>query len=113
MRKRTKIGAIPVPDKDAELKPGDFSAVLEAVPAECVLIGGQAVAWWAGRYGIKAVVEGREQECGFQVLSAVPIDSIRREARHGNPEDRQKLQRFLSLHWPKVIASGQTDPMEQ
>ena len=59
---RIKTGAIPVPNKDAQLKPGDFSAVLQAVPTDCVLIGGQAVAWWAGRYGIKTVVEGHDQE---------------------------------------------------
>jgi hypothetical protein len=262
---RIKTGASPLPDKDAKLTPGDFSTVLQAVPANCVLIGGQAVAWWAGRYGIKAVVKGQEQEVtsndidfwgthedllelashlqrkpvlpgrheitlllgsialetkgkktalevlhhvpgldsanplsaavpaglptagggreflvlspvslvlaklhalrhfsqeqrqdlahlqvslkaskmfiaealkqsarlalwncnrlidahrqkpnqkleqkhGFQILSAVPIDSVRSEARLGKPEDRRRLQRFLSIQWPKIIAAGQ------
>jgi len=59
---RIKADALPVIDKNARLKPSDFSAILQAVPADCVLIGGQAVAWWAERYGIKAVVEGKEQD---------------------------------------------------
>jgi len=267
---RIKTGAIPVPDKDAKLKPGDFSAILLAVPADCVLIGGQAVAWWAERYGIKAFVKGKEQEVtsrdidfwgtredlfkiasrlkrrpalpnryemtllvgaieleaggwktalevlhavpgldsanplsaavpeelraaagrrkllvmspvslvlaklhalrhfsqedrqdlvhlrvslkasrafitealkqsarlalwncnrlidahrqkpnrkmeekhGFQILSAVPVDSIRSEAQQGNPETRERLQKFLSIQWLKVTAATQTGPME-
>jgi hypothetical protein len=40
----------------------DFSEVLLAVPEDCVLIGGQAVAWWAERYGIRAEVGGQEEE---------------------------------------------------
>ena len=59
---RIETGAIPVSDKDAKLKPSDFLTILRAVPADCVLIGGQAVAWWAERYGIKAVVKGKDQE---------------------------------------------------
>jgi hypothetical protein len=59
---RTKTGAMPVPDRSAKLKPVDFSDVLLAVPGDCVLIGGQAVAWWAERYSIKAMVRGRERE---------------------------------------------------
>jgi len=59
---RTKGGIIPIPDKDAKLKPLDFSEVLLAVPEDCVLIGGQAVAWWAERYAIKAEVGGKERE---------------------------------------------------
>jgi hypothetical protein len=60
---RTKLAArIPVADKDAKLRPIDFLEVLRIVPEDCVLVGGQAVAWWAERYGIKPVVEGKEQE---------------------------------------------------
>lgn len=59
---RSRKLPIPVPDKGARLKPGDFAIILRHVPHDCVLIGGQAVAWWAERYGVKAIVRGREQE---------------------------------------------------
>lgn len=59
---RIRTVPLPAPDKSAKLKPGDFLAVLQAVPETCVLIGGQAVAWWAERYAIKAVIHGREQD---------------------------------------------------
>ena len=267
---RIETGAIPVSDKDAKLKPSDFLTILRAVPADCVLIGGQAVAWWAERYGIKAVVKGKEQEVtsrdidfwgtredlfqiaahlkrrpalpnryemtllvgaiqleaggkkttlevlhavpgldsanplsaavpeeiqaavggrkllvmspvslvlaklhalrhfsqedrqdlihlqvslkaskafitqalkqsarlalwncnrlieahrqkpnrkmeqkhGFEILSAVPLDGIQSAVQEGNLEDRERLQRFLSIQWPKVTAVAQIDPME-
>ncbi len=41
----------PMPDRDARFKPEDFAQVIASVPAGCPLIGGQAVAWWAARYG--------------------------------------------------------------
>lgn len=59
-----KLRRVPLPqvDKSARLKPKDFSEILRAVPYECVLIGGQAVVWWAERYGIKMEVRGQKQE---------------------------------------------------
>ena len=59
-----KIRRVPLPevDKSGRLKPKDFSEILRAVPYECVLIGGQAVVWWAERYGIKMEVRGKEQD---------------------------------------------------
>src|ERR1039457_4466387 len=30
--------------------PSDFAAVIQHVPEECPLVGGQAVAWWAQEY---------------------------------------------------------------
>lgn len=44
---------LPEPDPQAKFKPGDFDVVLQNIPPHCVLIGGQAVAWWAERYSIK------------------------------------------------------------
>lgn len=58
---RIKPRPLPVPDKDAKLQPTDFLDVLRAVPADCVLIGGQAVAWWSQRYGISPVIRGKAQ----------------------------------------------------
>lgn len=43
--------SLPIPDANARLTPSDFGSVLSALPDQCVLIGGQAVAWWALRYG--------------------------------------------------------------
>ena len=59
---RSRKIPISAPGKDVRLQPKDFSTVLAAIPEDCVLIGGQAVAWWAERFGIKAIVDGREQE---------------------------------------------------
>jgi hypothetical protein len=59
---KIRAGNIPIPDESAALKPVDFTDVLLVIPEECVLIGGQAVAWWAERYGIKAEVKGQPQE---------------------------------------------------
>lgn len=44
---------LPKPDPEARFQPGDFDDILEHLPETCVLIGGQAVAWWAQRYAIK------------------------------------------------------------
>ena len=32
--------------------PSDFGEIIQKVPEECALVGGQAVAWWAVHYGI-------------------------------------------------------------
>ena len=59
-----KLRRVPLPEvnKSGRLKPKYFSEILRAVPYECVLIGGQAVVWWAERYGIKMEVRGKEQD---------------------------------------------------
>ena len=44
---------LPKPDPGARFKPGDFDEVLEHLPSTCILIGGQAVAWWAEKYSVK------------------------------------------------------------
>ncbi len=46
------IPLLPKPESGAKFKPGDFEEILQNVPAKCVLIGGQAVAWWAEKYAI-------------------------------------------------------------
>jgi hypothetical protein len=55
-----------------------------------------------------------EQAHGFQILSAVPIDSIQREAQHANlsRKDRRRLQNFLTIHWPTITGANQAKPME-
>jgi hypothetical protein len=57
---KNRATEFPVPEKGASLTPEDFSSVLSHVPEECVLIGGQAVAWWARRYGAKSQVTSRD-----------------------------------------------------
>jgi hypothetical protein len=42
----------PLPDRRARFKLDDFAEVIASVPENCPLIGGQAVAWWAARYGL-------------------------------------------------------------
>src|SRR5438094_219658 len=44
--------AYPLPDRNVRFKPEDFAEVIANVPEGCPLIGGQAVAWWAARYGL-------------------------------------------------------------
>ena len=43
---------LPKPEPGAKFKPGDFEEILRNIPSTCVLIGGQAVAWWAEKYTI-------------------------------------------------------------
>ena len=59
------------PQKDAGLgfSPFDFSHVIAGLPEGCPLVGGQAVAWWAGRFGIKI----RKGE-GFEPITSGDID---------------------------------------
>src|SRR5438045_1918185 len=49
---QTKQKGHPLPDPEARFKPEDFAEVIATVPEGCPLIGGQAVAWWAARYGL-------------------------------------------------------------
>jgi hypothetical protein len=51
----------PIPDISAKLTLHDFVDVLRVVPENCVLVGGQAVAWWAERYRLQPVIEGKRQ----------------------------------------------------
>lgn len=44
---------LPVPAPGTRLTPTAFSELFKIIPSNCVLIGGQAVAWWAGRYDIR------------------------------------------------------------
>ncbi len=55
---------MPVPEPGIKLKPVDFVEVLHHIPESCILIGGQAVAWWAERYQLK--LEGVEKEITSQ-----------------------------------------------
>ena len=43
---------LPRISSDVKLRPHDFLAVLKSIPDGCPMIGGQAVAYWANRYGI-------------------------------------------------------------
>jgi len=47
-----RLFPLPKPDPEAKFKPGDFEELLRNIPGRCVLIGGQAVAWWAEKYAI-------------------------------------------------------------
>ena len=38
--------------KSLKFSPSDFAAVIAHLPEGCPLVGGQAVAWWAARYGL-------------------------------------------------------------
>lgn len=50
---KIKFVPVPKPEPGTKLKPRDFDTLLGKIPATCVLIGGQAVAWWAERYSIR------------------------------------------------------------
>jgi hypothetical protein len=64
---RSSIGSFPIPVETAELTPVEFAHVLLHIPEECVLIGGQAVAWWAERYGLKSELNGKEAITGLDI----------------------------------------------
>jgi hypothetical protein len=46
----TTEGTQPEPHKKRIFVPSDFGEVIQKVPDECPLVGGQAVAWWAQKY---------------------------------------------------------------
>jgi hypothetical protein len=46
----SKSGSAPA--KSPKFSPSDFAAVIAHLPEGCPLVGGQAVAWWAARYGL-------------------------------------------------------------
>lgn len=62
---RRNSAQLPVPDADARLTPDDFIRVLAAVPNQCVLIGGQAVAWWSRRYGLGEAADIHSRDIDF------------------------------------------------
>jgi hypothetical protein len=51
---------LPPISPEAHFTPSDFREILLHLPEGCPLVGGQAVAWWAERYEIKPVVEGKK-----------------------------------------------------
>ena len=53
-------GGYPRVSPDAHFTPRDFAAIIAHLPEGCPLVGGQAVAWWAERYGIKVRVGDQE-----------------------------------------------------
>ncbi len=42
----------PGPAKSSKFSPSDFAGVIAHLPGGCPLVGGQAVGWWARKYGI-------------------------------------------------------------
>lgn len=54
-------GGYPQISPDAQFSPSDFADVIGKLPDGCPLVGGQAVAWWANRYGVKIRVGDRER----------------------------------------------------
>jgi hypothetical protein len=40
------------PSKSRQFSPSDFAEVIAHLPQGCPLVGGQAVAWWARKYGL-------------------------------------------------------------
>jgi hypothetical protein len=42
----------PRPEEMGDFRPADFAFVLEQLPENCPIVGGQAVAWWAERYDV-------------------------------------------------------------
>lgn len=59
---RTRRVPLPEIDKSASFRPQDFADIVKVVPYPCVLIGGQAVVWWAERFGVKIKVGEQEQD---------------------------------------------------
>lgn len=51
---------------ETQFVPEDFSDVIAHLPEGCSLAGGQAVAWWAKKYGIKIQERGRATELTSQ-----------------------------------------------
>jgi hypothetical protein len=49
--------------------PEDFSEILLKVPEGCPVVGGQAVAWWATKYGINPDSKSR-----VEPITSVDID---------------------------------------
>ena len=55
-----KRGSIPKPDPDAALSPADFAEVFKTIPTDWILIGGQAVAYWATYYRLDGAVTSKD-----------------------------------------------------
>src|SRR5688572_25886759 len=54
MGRRKFQPALPKLSADLRLQPHDFLSVIRLIPEACPMIGGQAVVYWAKRYGISA-----------------------------------------------------------
>src|SRR5258708_11532583 len=66
--KSAKTGVLQT-DAGSRFTPSDFSEVIAALPEGCPLVGGQAVAWWAGRYEI-TTLNGEK----FDPITSADID---------------------------------------
>jgi len=80
----TEHSASPRLRGEARFVVADFQDVLRRVSADCPLVGGQAVAWWAARYGIKPLEAGQER-----IVASRDIDFW------GSREDLLRLARQL------------------
>jgi hypothetical protein len=43
----------PSPEEMGNFRPEDFAFVIEQLPDNCPIVGGQAVAWWAERCEVR------------------------------------------------------------
>ncbi len=91
---------LPKPDPGARFKPGDFDDVLEHLPATCILIGGQAVAWWAEKYSVKTdggnLVDNTSKDIEFWGRHEEPVPHC--QPAQQDPISAEQARDDL-LHW--------------
>jgi len=128
--KSAKTGVLQT-DAGSRFTPSDFSEVIAALPEGCPLVGGQAVAWWAGRYEITTLngekfdpITSADIDCwgdraslkayrrlekqgDFQILPAIPITDLRRAVmdRRQSEPNRRRLSNFVNVRWPRLHVS--------
>lgn len=47
-------------EPSGHFRPNDFQILFTHIPDDCPLVGGQAVAWWAERYGVELSFDGHQ-----------------------------------------------------
>lgn len=105
---------LPKPDPGAQFRPEDFNDLLEHLPATCILIGGQAIAWWAEKYSVKTqggtLLNPTSKDIDFWGTNEDLVHIASHLKKTPNRPDKREMTTFIGAI--EVNASGKKTALE-